>query len=258
MAGILCPYVDPASHAADGKFPLDDVDLHSISDESPAEVLYTAPALHDLGQITVARLSKSLALKGGGNVLPSEAATLRMIASKTGIRAPRVHRSFQVQDDTKYFGTMGYIVMDYIDGRPLDTCWEDLGDEQKMDVSKQDAAMITEMQRIQLPGPPGPIGGGPCRGRFFTHYSAGPFGDISEFERWVNRKLDICKKIKKAPQDIPGFQFTELVLVHQDVSPRNLTLDPDEQVWLLDWADAGAYPPAFETADGPGFPAEFS
>jgi hypothetical protein len=195
----------------------------------------------------VVRLSKDLVLKDGGNVLPCEAKVLRIVASKPRIRAPRVHRSFQVADDTKYFGTKGYIVMDYINGQPLDSCWEGLRDEQKLDVPSQTAQMILEMPSVKLPGP-GPIGRGPSHGRFFTHYSAGPFKNRAEFEGWFNHKLEICEKYTQPPQDIPDFRFTEFVLTHQDISPRNLILDPDGQVWLVDWADAGAYPSVFENA----------
>ncbi|KAJ5123816.1 uncharacterized protein N7515_007641 [Penicillium bovifimosum] len=124
--------------------------------------------------------------------------------------------------------------MDYIDGEPLDGCWGDLSDEQKLDIAKQTAQMIIEMQSIKLLEP-GPIGGGPCRGRFFTHYSVGPFKDVSEFEGWFNHKPS-------------PFKFTQFVLTHQDISPRNLILDRTGLVWLVDWADAGSYPPAFEAA----------
>ena len=170
-------------------------------------------------------------------MLPCEEKVLQLVASKSNIRAPRVHRSLHLMDDTKYFSTM----------EPLDGCWEDLSDEEKMDIARQTAQMIPEMQSLKLLEP-GPIGGGPCRGRFFTHYSAGPFKDAAEFEGWFNHKLDICKTYKHALSDIPAFKFTEFVLTHQDVSPRNLILDRNGLVWLVDWADAGSYPPAFETA----------
>ncbi|KAE8406783.1 kinase-like domain-containing protein [Aspergillus pseudonomiae] len=247
MEGPLRPFTDPASKASDRAFPLDDKDINCVSDESLIDLLKSSPILYDFGQTTVVRLSKNLVLKGGGNVLPCEAKILQLVASKSNIRAPRVHRSLHFMDDTKYFGNMGYIVMDYIDGEPLDGCWRELSDEQKMDVAKQTAQMIIEMQSIKLLEP-GPIGGGPCRGRFFTHYSAGPFKDVAEFEGWFNHKLDICKAYKHASPDLPPFKFTEFVLTHQDISPRNLILDRNGLVWLVDWADAGSYPPAFEMA----------
>ncbi|KAI9368461.1 kinase-like domain-containing protein [Aspergillus egyptiacus] len=232
--------IRPTAHcrsASDRAFPLDDKELDSLSDDSLADLLKSAPILHALGQTTVVRLSKALVLKGGGDVLPCEAKVLQLVASRSNIRTPRVHRSLQFTDDTKYFGTMGYIVMDYIDGEPLDARWGHLSNEQKLGIAKQTAQIIIEMQSIKL-SEPGPIGGGPCRGRFFTHYSAGPFKDV-----WTS-----VKKYNYAPQDLPPFKFTQFVLTHQDISPRNLILDRTGRVWLADWADAGSYPPAFETA----------
>ncbi|GLA01387.1 hypothetical protein AnigIFM60653_011639 [Aspergillus niger] len=156
-------------------------------------------------------------MKGGGNVPSSEAAVLQLITSKTNIRVPRVHRAWQVEDDTKYFGTMGYLIMDYIDGRPLDSCWDELSTDQKLDIANQTAQMVVKMQAIELSVPKaGPIGG---------HSKT-----TSEMEDWFNHKLEICKAWRKAPQDIPTFKFTELVITHQDISPRNLILDAEGHV----------------------------
>ena len=193
------------------------------------------------------RLSKKLIMKGGGSVLASEAKMLNLINSRASIRVPQVHRSFQVEDDTKYFGTSGYIVMDFIQGQPLDECWDSLPPSTQGEVASQVAEMIKEMQSIELLQP-GPIGGGPCRGLFFTDYSAGPFTDTAKMEAWFNHKLDICKSVHQAPKDTPPFHLTKFVLTHHDISPRNLILDQHGQVWLVDWAYSGAYPPVFESA----------
>lgn len=67
-------------------------------------------------------------------------------------------------------------------------------------------------------------------------------------EAWFNHKLQICKDYNQAPQDIPSFDFPKFVLVHQDISPRNMILDAAGKICLIDWAHAGAYPPAFERA----------
>jgi hypothetical protein len=84
-------------------------------------------------------------MKAGGSVLPCEAKTLNLIASRTGVRALRVHRSFQVEDDTQYFSTKGYIVMDFIPGQPLDKCWADLASDNQRQIAVQIAEMIKEM-----------------------------------------------------------------------------------------------------------------
>ena len=38
------------------------------------------------------------------------------------------------------------------------------------------------------------------------------------------------------------------MLVHQDISPRNLILGTAGRLWLVDWGHAGADPPVLEQA----------
>jgi hypothetical protein len=116
----------PQSRDTEGIFPLDGKDLASVTDEALATLITTAPIIHQLGGTTVVRLSEKLIMKGGGSVLASEAKMLSLIASRASIRIPRIHRTFQVEDHTQYFGTSGYIVMDFIQGQPLDECWNGL------------------------------------------------------------------------------------------------------------------------------------
>ncbi|OQE18476.1 hypothetical protein PENFLA_c021G08828 [Penicillium flavigenum] len=137
--------------------------------------------------------------------------------------------------------------MDFIPGQPLDKCWTNLPYDNQRQIAIQIADMIKEMQSVVI-SQPGPLGGGPFRGRFITDYSAGPFKDSAEVQGWFNNKLDICKHMSQCPKDIPPFKFSTFVLTHQDISPRNLILDDNGEVWLIDWANASAYPPAFESA----------
>ncbi|RMJ22928.1 Phosphotransferase enzyme family [Aspergillus sp. HF37] len=123
-----------------------------------------------------------------------------------------------------YFGTMGYIVMDYIDGDNVGDRWKHLTSDQKGDIVNQTADAISQLQGIKLPSA-GPLGGGPCRGRFFTDYRAGAFNDGAEMQAWFNHKLEICKHFSQAPKDTPPLEFTRFVLVRQDISPRNMILD---------------------------------
>lgn len=240
----------PSSRDPTTVFPLDGVPLHSVTDDALKALLESSPILFRLGDNKIVRLSQDLVLKAGSSVLLCEAEVLRLIAVKLPcLRVPRVHRSFQVEDSSKYFGTMGYIVMDYIPGRPLNECWDSLADEARVDIVIQVAQMIRNMQSTML-SRPGPISDVPVpsRGQLFTVYSAGPFEGGREMEDWFNHKLKMCQHYKRAPQDLPPFKFTHFVLTHQDISPRNLILDSSGQVWMVDWADAGAYPPAFESA----------
>lgn len=134
--------VKAQSQDPNGTFPPDGVNLDNVTNETLEGLLGTAPLLHGLGGTRVVRLSKDLVLKGGGSILPCEAEVRNFIASKPGICAPRVHRSFQIDDDTQYFGTRGYIVMDFIYGRVLDKCWSGLPPDSQTRIAMQIAEMI--------------------------------------------------------------------------------------------------------------------
>lgn len=62
----------------------------------------------------------------------------------------------------------------------------------------------------------------------------------------------VCHDFGHTTETPPGCftgHFDELVMCHLDIHLRNLILDGQRKLWLLDWAFAGAYPPYFETAN---------
>lgn len=154
-------------------------------------------------------------LKCGPLVHPSEGRALKFVKAKTSILVPRVYRSFQVDDPFEFYGTRGYLVMDYIKGQDMGGCWIHLT-----------AAMIQQLQFQQLVLSQEVRVGVDC-----SDYGAGTFNSGSEMEAWFNHRLTICKCYNHAPHDIPSFDFhfQKFVLVHQDISPRNM-------IWtLLEW-----------------------
>jgi thiamine kinase-like enzyme len=71
-------------------------------------------------------------------------------------------------------------------------------------------------------------------------------------ESWFNNRLLVCHHFRHATQLPPGWftsRFNTLVMCHLDIHMQNLVLDYDGNLWLLDWAFSGAYPPYFETAN---------
>jgi hypothetical protein len=193
---------------------------------------------------SAARLSKGLVLKGSCDVLPCEAGGLRIVASKLGILAPCVLRSFQFADDTKYFGTMRYTAMDYINCQSLDSCWEGLGDEQKLGRFTANRPMILETQSVKHRSQgqlvvdhvvdDSSLITGPVHSRTRPSLKA---GSITSW-RPVRNSIRLCKISPPSSSQSSSLP----------ISPRNLILDQDGLVWLVDWADAGTYPPAFESA----------
>jgi hypothetical protein len=99
---------------------------------------------------------------------------------------------------------------------------------------------------------PGPVGGGISEGSFFTEYGAGPFRSRTDIEDWFNNRLLVCHDFGHARQIPSGWftgKFDELVMCYLDIHPRNLILDDQGKLWLLDWAFSGAYSPYFELAN---------
>lgn len=141
--------------------------------------------------------------------------------------------------------------MDYVPGPTVDECWDSLDLSQRQSVASQVAAIIETMQSTTLKLPPRPVIGtrgqkfeGPC----FTDYGAGPFAALQDLEDWCNHKIDVCIRFKQLQQSAPRFRYQRLVLTHQDIAPRNLILDAQGKVWMIDWGVSGVYPPGFEQA----------
>jgi hypothetical protein len=95
--GVAVPFTDildlqPHSRDLEGDFPLDGKDLDSVTDKARMPVL--------------------------------EATRLSVFASQgRTVPPPFITRS---RESRTYFGTKGYLVMDFIPGQPLDKCWADL------------------------------------------------------------------------------------------------------------------------------------
>lgn len=241
-------------------YPLDGHDISKVSDETLTELFSAAPVLHSYQGTRIVRLSQKLILKGGVNARPCEASILELIAragEENGLQSipvPKVHRVLNIETEGVFFGCRCLMVMDFVEGRTVEECWDELSQTERVDVVSQVASMIITLHSIPLSQEqeqqPGPVGCKTCvaRGYWFPDAGAGPFGSKDKLEAWFNRRLEITQHFKQAPKDAPPFHFDRLVLTHLDIAPRNLILGPDGKVWLIDWADSGIYPEGFEFA----------
>lgn len=207
----------------------------------------TAPALHSLCGTRVARISRDLVIKKAPLTLPSEAEAMRMVAQKTSIRLPQVYRSFTIYGNGGIFDSTGYIVMSYVDGVCLSECWEKLPSDKRESVIGQVVDIVQQLQSLYI-SVPGPIGGGPSQGKWFSIYGSGPFTDLQDFEDYFNKRLEMAMQTGNASPSTNSFKFSAFVMTHSDITPRNLILDSDGRIHLIDWGYAGAYPPIFEAA----------
>ncbi|CAG8066006.1 unnamed protein product [Penicillium nalgiovense] len=212
MADIPDPNIyEPASGKGvePENYPLDGNDISKVSDETLTELFSAAPVLHSYQGTRIVRLSQTLILNGGVNARPCEASILELIARAgeenelQSIPVPRVHRVFNIETEDVFFGCRCLMVMDFINSRPVEECWEDL----------------CQMERVNQQ----PVGCNNCvaRGHWFPDAGAGPFGSKGQLEVWFNRRLAITQHFNQAPKDALPFHFDKLVLTHHDIAPHS-------------------------------------
>ncbi|KAI0922875.1 hypothetical protein AcV5_009743 [Taiwanofungus camphoratus] len=78
-------------------------------------------------------------------------------------------------------------------------------------------------------------------------YEVGPFSTKTGLANWLNGRLRTSQHVMEYGIDCLPFDASEpLVLVDGDISMRNIVLDDEEKVWLIDWGCSGVYLPWFE------------
>ncbi|OSX58262.1 hypothetical protein POSPLADRAFT_1154243 [Postia placenta MAD-698-R-SB12] len=181
-----------------------------------------------------------------------EPRAMEIVRAQTSIPVPRPLRIFKR-------GNTFLLAMEYIKGRSLDWCWDDLSLWRKFVIAWMLRGYIRQLRRVrteqierQIPGPltddlSKPLKCyGPAMG---ADYHCGPFSSATALFEWLNGRLRVTQYIREWGFDIlPFVQREPLVLVHGDLTPRNVVLGHDGKLWLIDWGSSGVYPPWFEAA----------
>lgn len=209
----------------------------------------TGPVIYRQGGVTVARVGQHAVLKYGRGVNLWEALNVQYVRERTDVLVPAVIDAWEIPSDADDEAGIGYILMEYIEGRLVSDIWSTLDAHAQRDIHFQLKTYIQQLRSIEM-NSPGPIGGAVSRGALFTDYGAGPFRSRDDIEAWFNERLLVCQQFGRASLTHPSFSghFDNLVMCHMDIAPRNLILDGQGKVWLLDWAHAGGYPAYFEKA----------
>ncbi|KAI0720730.1 kinase-like domain-containing protein, partial [Cerioporus squamosus] len=167
----------------------------------------------------------------------------------TSIPVPEVYQIF-------VRGTRSYLVMDYVQGEPLDRCWDDLSNWEKVKVSVTLRNYVVQMRRIRTPQIdkqiPGPIIDDlscprRCETPALGEDRAGPFPSYAHLRDWMNGRLHVSQQMQRFRYTEPTFDNSEpLVFTHSDLFLRNIILGDDGRIWLIDFGCAGIYPRWFE------------
>jgi hypothetical protein len=217
-------------------------DIHTASEEFLIELCEKAEKENGLiggytGGDRVVRLSHNIAVKFGPGVMPSEAKTQEFAYRNTDpniVHVPQVYRFFQRVDPLWHF--RGYLFMRYVPGQPL----QELDLSTNNDIISRMARIIAHLGQIQNGQVPGPVGGGQPEGYIWGDVGARTsFTCVRDLEAWLNKRLALRNK----SIDLSSHK---LVLCHLDLCRRNIVLEEDNTICLLDWGFAGMYPRFFE------------
>ncbi|KAK0219100.1 hypothetical protein IW262DRAFT_1317975 [Armillaria fumosa] len=185
----------------------------------------------------------------------SEALAMDLVRKQTRIAVPHMRRAihhFHPEGD-------GLIVMDLVpDSQQLRVAWPSLSLWGKLIVILTMRLYLRQLRRVQyassnhIPGPLGltPL---PCNSLQFGFDGEGPFPTISALETYfrkehANAEYSASRGWAPSPNCKPldHSAFISLVFTHNDLNMRNLLLDKDGVLWVVDWGWAGFYPPWFE------------
>ncbi|KAI1376825.1 ankyrin repeat protein [Hypoxylon crocopeplum] len=171
-------------------------------------------------------------------------------ASQLGIRVPHIQRTARV--DGGY-----YCVMDRIPGKTLDVVWLELSWITSLRLAFELRHFVRRMRSAKSTSS-GSLATGKCR----SYYLDDSFGlpprassdQINAFLNfWANfvtprqevKKTSAEHSICQRPVFLSNRPF---VFTHHDLAPRNIILDREGQLWLIDWDFGGFYPTFFEYA----------
>jgi serine/threonine protein kinase len=197
------------------------------------------------------RFNSSIVIKTGDKARMSEAAAMRLLSECTSLPIPKVHDAY-VQDDG-----CGVIVMEYIEGVPLDQAWPSYDQAQRSSVLAQLRSYLVELRSVTS-NVISSIDGAACCDQFFATDSAkyGPYSSQDAFNEGLVDALREQRVGHQAPYDggwfhmiaglIRSLRGNGIVLTHNDLTPGNILVRDGKVVAILDWEMCGFYPDYWE------------
>ncbi|PIL23322.1 hypothetical protein GSI_14633 [Ganoderma sinense ZZ0214-1] len=197
----------------------------------------------DAPYVTVNKISPSLIVKDPSG---SERASMALVREKTTIPIPR-----------DLCPHLSCLVMDFIDGEMLYECWDRLSRFMQFRVACTLRRYTKQLRSLTRPAPGG-LGDGCVRGVVFSDSVYGPFPTARSFRQFcelVAFRGWRAKAVRaiEAKEAIPPLPRPDLIdwampaFVHGDLNLSNVMLDRQGSLWIIDWANAGYYPPSMES-----------
>ena len=180
-----------------------------------------------------------------------EAETMCFISQNTSVPIPKV-----IYNWLMYKSGYEGIVMEFIQGRLLDTAWPSLNDDQKSHLKAQLQGYISELRSLT---PPENLSGQICSlngGPFFDPLLLGQFCGPFKFEQELNEFClfrfssfiwDPSTRTQVDANWVKLFANHRIMFTHSDLNPRNILVDDQNNIIsILDWEMVGWKPEQWE------------
>jgi aminoglycoside phosphotransferase len=177
-----------------------------------------------------------------GPTLPAEAAALLFVAENTNIRVPKVYHTYDRKDGF-------YIEMEYIRGQTVEEMWATISMEEKDRIIKDLAACVNQLRQLE-PKVLG-IGSsdmGQTKDLRLSFQPFGPFKNIEDFHAFVRKNLPLenCKEVFGEEVFLCHSSKYSIRMSHSDICLRNLIIDWQGRLAIIDWEFAGWRPEYWE------------
>lgn len=219
--------------------------LDSYSDEELLHYIRQSPCLITSRKQAVLILSPGLLAKPVGGTWyddPMDEVHAMQRARALGVNVPAFRRLVPVDDFGKY-----YLVMERVVGDTLEQRWPNLGLWGTLCAAWQLRGYLRLLRTVTAQ-----TTGGLHSGRtrsILLDDERGPVRHASPaaFVGYLNWWLVNCRPEYCTPHpELVLKPAKEHFLVHQELVPRNMMLDPRGTLWLVDWGISGFYPEYME------------
>ncbi|KIM43141.1 hypothetical protein M413DRAFT_26327 [Hebeloma cylindrosporum] len=189
-------------------------------------------------------VAKSVGADHHLDALHDEVAAMEL-AQAIGINVPVIRRVLDISSQDS-----GLIIMDRIRGKNLEELWPSIGFFKTIYYAFQLRNIVRRMRAVTSQA-----GGGISSGRFFSlifDYCAfppmrycTPVNLAKYTEHWL---VSYPPRFSPPRPDIAAtlYPVRPHVFTHNDLVPRNIMIDEDGKLWVVDWRFSGYYPRCME------------